>query len=148
MGRSGSAKRVQYHVNLPDDLMHVILSSLDFRDKINAGVVCKQWDRVLKAGSGTARHWVIHFSVNSLVSKSALRTSSRQPAAESLIAATERCVECFIFRGHKESPWSAGVKTFKTLCKCYLSDRQFMPRVPALDEFRLPVFCTQSLSSR
>lgn len=42
---------------LPDDLMHVIFSKLHHREKVNAGQVCKSWDRLLKDGSAEGKHW-------------------------------------------------------------------------------------------
>jgi hypothetical protein len=67
VGRCGSAKRIRHIAALPHDLMHVIFSKLKFRDKVNAGKVCKQWDQLLKAGTDNPRHWDVDYIVDSLV---------------------------------------------------------------------------------
>jgi hypothetical protein len=69
VGKNGSAKRIRHITTFPDDLMHVIFSKLEFLDKIKAGIVCKQWDQLLKAGTDNARHWVVDYNVDTLVSR-------------------------------------------------------------------------------
>jgi hypothetical protein len=66
MSRSVARKResTSYIIVLPDDLMHIIFAKLDMRDKVNAGMVCKQWDQVLRASTPAGRHWVINFNAN------------------------------------------------------------------------------------
>ncbi len=81
--------------DLPDDLIHHIFSELGFKDKIRSGLVCKHWDKLLKAGSGGGRHWVVPYDVNFLVTRSSSRWSIREPAGESMIAATKRCVTVY-----------------------------------------------------
>jgi hypothetical protein len=63
MGAPGSAKRTRHIAVLPDELMHVIFSKLSFHNKIRAGLACKQWDQLLKAGTPAARHWNIDYIV-------------------------------------------------------------------------------------
>jgi hypothetical protein len=91
-GRSGSRKHIRHIANLPDDLMHIVFGMLEFRDKINASGVCKQWDQLLKAGTDNARHWVVNYNVDTIVSSSATRTAKSLPPAQRLEFYTERCV--------------------------------------------------------
>jgi hypothetical protein len=56
-------KRVSLRLNsdvivLPDDIMHIVFSRLEFRDRVNVGAACKQWEQLLQAGTDVARHWV------------------------------------------------------------------------------------------
>jgi hypothetical protein len=66
--------------------MHIIFSKLDFKDKIKAGLACKQWDQLLKAGTPAARHWDIDYSVKRIepnpgVTKKFRRIASDHPSA-------------------------------------------------------------------
>jgi hypothetical protein len=56
---------------LPDDVVHLVFLKLNFKDKINAGLVCKQWDHLLRAGTAAARHWVINYSVDRIITSKA-----------------------------------------------------------------------------
>jgi hypothetical protein len=67
MARSGLAKRTRHIAALPDELMHIVFSKLDFHDKIYAGLACKQWDQLLKDGTAAARHWDIEYEVERIV---------------------------------------------------------------------------------
>jgi hypothetical protein len=96
-GESASPKRVPYFPLLPDDLMYVIFFKLDFRDKVNAGLVCKQWDQLLKAGTAPAKHWEVEYRVKESQSwnPSPLEPErqtpiSQQPAAVIVRYVTER----------------------------------------------------------
>ncbi len=98
MGSSGppkSARRVA--AELPDDLMHAILSKLDFKSKLAAGQVCKKWDQLLKAGSLGARHWEVHYNIDSLVSSTALTTTDTEVSSgERFNNTIGRCVTVFM----------------------------------------------------
>jgi hypothetical protein len=63
----GSSKRARHIAAFPDELMHIIFSKVEFQDKIRAGLVCKQWDQLLKSGTPAARHWEIDFTVKRIV---------------------------------------------------------------------------------
>jgi hypothetical protein len=91
MGRSGSPKRIRYVATVPDDLMHVIFSKLDFKDKINAGKVCKQWDQLLKSGTADARHWVVDYNIDSIVSSRAFKQTRKLLPADQTATLIERC---------------------------------------------------------
>jgi hypothetical protein len=54
---------------LPDDILHNVFSTLKFRDKINVGMVCKEWDQLLQAGTSGARHWVIEYDMDNVSSQ-------------------------------------------------------------------------------
>jgi hypothetical protein len=71
MGGYGSSKRARYSAVLHDDVLHVIFCKLGFRDKINAGLVCKDWDKLLKAGTSTSRHWDVSYNFDKIVSSNA-----------------------------------------------------------------------------
>jgi hypothetical protein len=73
VGRYGSAKRIRHIATFPDELMHVIFSKLEFKDRITSGFVCKQWEKMLKAGKDTPRHWVVDYNVDSCVSSRGCR---------------------------------------------------------------------------
>jgi hypothetical protein len=86
MGTPGSAKRMRHIAGFPDELMHIIFSKLDFRDKIKAGMAWKQWDQLLKAGTPAARHWDINYNVERIepnpdVTKEFRRIPSDHPSA-------------------------------------------------------------------
>jgi hypothetical protein len=53
------------NLHLPDDVMHVVFLKLNFMDKVNTGIVCKQWDQLPRAGTAAARHWVFNYNVDS-----------------------------------------------------------------------------------
>lgn len=57
MGRSGIPKRLRHTALLPQELMHLIFEKLEMKDILNAGLVCKEWDQLLRAGTADARHW-------------------------------------------------------------------------------------------
>jgi hypothetical protein len=67
MGKYGPLKRMLHIAAFPDELMHIIFSKLEFRDKVNAGLVCKEWDNLLKTCTGAARHWDIKYVVKRIV---------------------------------------------------------------------------------
>jgi hypothetical protein len=71
MGRYARQKRLMDIRVLPDDLMHIIFAKLDFRGKINAGIVCKLWDELLRTNTPAARQWVIDYNVDEIVLRSA-----------------------------------------------------------------------------
>jgi hypothetical protein len=92
VGSYGSAKRTHHIATFPDDLMHVIFSRLEFKDKINAGQVCKQWDQLLKAGTDDARHWIVDYDVDTLVSSTAFKATTKLSHAKQSGTLVERCV--------------------------------------------------------
>lgn len=63
MGQSASSEPSRHIATLPDDLMLIVFQRLKFRDKICAGMVCKQWDRLLKDGSAN-RHCDVVYDFN------------------------------------------------------------------------------------
>jgi hypothetical protein len=92
VGTRRPPKRMRNLVAFPDDVMHLIFSKLSFKEKISCGLVCKQLDKLLKAGSAGGRHWVVNYHVNCQVLRAARLSSNREPAEESFTAATERCI--------------------------------------------------------
>jgi hypothetical protein len=68
MAGCGSSKRKKLAPVLPQDLLRIIFSRLDFHDKIRSGLVCKQWDQFLKTGTLPAKHWDVHYDVDKVVS--------------------------------------------------------------------------------
>jgi hypothetical protein len=83
MGECASAKRLKHLSDLPNDLMHVIFSKLEFLDKVTAGLVCKHWYHLLRAGTTAAKHWVVDYDVDNMVShldtltRAAMRTAEQ-----------------------------------------------------------------------
>lgn len=69
MCRSAAPVRIINILDLPNDAAHIILSKLEFRDKVSAGLVCKHWDELLKAKTGAFRHWVVNYNLDTCVSK-------------------------------------------------------------------------------
>ncbi len=63
MEGSAPRKRKLHIAAFPEELLHIIFSKLDLKDKLNAGLVCKEWDKLLKSCTGAARHWDIKYSV-------------------------------------------------------------------------------------
>jgi hypothetical protein len=62
-------------LSLPNDLMYLLVSKLDFRNKVVVGMVCKQWGHLLRAG--TARHWNVRYDVDKIVSSTAFSGTAK-----------------------------------------------------------------------
>ncbi len=77
---------------LPDDVIHVIFSKLDFRDNITAGLVCKQWDQLLKSVTAAGKHWVVDYNVDAVEARETSKLSSSEPSVEPLTDSMERYV--------------------------------------------------------
>jgi hypothetical protein len=90
MSRFVARKRTSYILVLPDDLMHIIFSNLDMKEKVTAGMVCKHWDRVLRSSTPAGRHWVIDFKVNQVVC-TASATTDKYSLAHHPSVAIGRC---------------------------------------------------------
>jgi hypothetical protein len=88
MGSSVSPERVPNALALPNDLINVVFSKLGFKDKINAGLVCKQWDHIFRSGSAAAKHWSVYYNLDNIVSKRASTTWFRLNSQMTVI---ERC---------------------------------------------------------
>jgi hypothetical protein len=67
MESSGPRKRTLHIAAFPDELKHIIFSKLEFKEKLNAGLVCKEWDNLLRTCTGAARHWDIKYLVKRTV---------------------------------------------------------------------------------
>jgi hypothetical protein len=91
MGRSGSSKRARHIAAFPDEIMDIVFSKLCFHDKIYAGLVCKQWDQLLKAGTAAARHWDVDYRVTRIVQSP---KGYRQVTLDHPIASIGRCAIC------------------------------------------------------
>jgi hypothetical protein len=78
-------------VCFPNDLLYNIFFKLDFRDKINAGLACKEWEQLLQAGNPASRHWEIVYSISGVARSRSLRTSVEQSPQE-VSAVVQRCV--------------------------------------------------------
>jgi hypothetical protein len=63
---------------LPDDVVHAVFLKLNFMEKVNAGLVCKHWEHLLRACTVAARHWVVNYNVDSISSSKAF-TSKKGP---------------------------------------------------------------------
>jgi hypothetical protein len=98
MGRSPSPNRTSFILALPLDLLHIILSKLNFRDKVNAGLVCKQWEELLTASTPAARHWVVDYNVDRVVNSPAFTTANMDSFLQQPSLAVVRCVTPFRVR--------------------------------------------------
>jgi hypothetical protein len=92
MGSFGLQKRMRDMSLLPDDVLHIIFHKLEFQEKINCGLVCKQWGTLLKSGTAAARHWVVDYNVNTILAKTAYVTRSNRQSAEKGNSFISRCV--------------------------------------------------------
>jgi hypothetical protein len=119
VGRCGSAKSIRHIATFPDDLMHVIFSRLEFKDKINAGQVCKQWDRLLKADTDDARHWVVDYNVDTHVLSTAFKATRKLYHTKHSTTMVERCDTV-----HSPFCHSTGVSSSNCCAKKKQSDRQ------------------------
>ncbi len=63
-------------LDFPYDIMHIVFSKLRFMDKINAGMTCKQWEQLLKAGTANARHWDVRYDLDRVQSSAACARSA------------------------------------------------------------------------
>ncbi len=102
MSTSGSTKRTRHVTSFPNDLMHIIFSKLEMtKDKLNAGLACKEWDQLLKAGTPAARHWDIHYAVKRTVPTTDPEKKYKNFAPDHPSASVERFAHCafpFSFR--------------------------------------------------
>jgi hypothetical protein len=93
--QSGTVLLQDRFQELPHDVVHIIFSKLEFLDKIAAGLVCKRWDQLLKAGSTSGRHWFVMYDVNAIVRRAALRATVQDSADMSSYNIIERCVPAY-----------------------------------------------------
>lgn len=95
MGKSGSPKRLRDTAILPHELMHVIFGKLHLKDKLSAGLVCKHWDQLLKAGTADARHFHVEYNLDTLYSSTACKATDvsapKYPRPECKDTILERC---------------------------------------------------------
>jgi hypothetical protein len=84
MDKSGPPKRLRHLSSLPSDLFYIIFSKLECIDKINAGMVCKQWDQLLRSGTPSSTHWVVNYNVGNLVSNLQYLTTPEEPTVDQL----------------------------------------------------------------
>jgi hypothetical protein len=77
----GSGKLTTQMAALPHDVMNIIFSKLEFRDKIKAGQVSRHWDQLLKTGPAAARHWVVDYDMDAILSR-ALATAPKMNTAD------------------------------------------------------------------
>lgn len=105
MGSGRLSKRARHlAAELPDTVMHAILSQLDFKSKIMAGQVNKKWDQLLKAGNVGARHWEIDYKVDSLASSKILvATDEEAPTGQQFDSTVGRCVTVLTLSYSSES---------------------------------------------
>jgi hypothetical protein len=95
MDRSGSAKRTRHVTLFPDELMHIIFSKLEeTNDKMNAGLACKEWDQLLKAGTPAARHWDIHYTVKRTMPSTEPGKKYKNFTPDQSTASVERSAHC------------------------------------------------------
>jgi hypothetical protein len=69
MERPGSTKGFNYTARLPEEILHMIFSKLNTREIINAGMVCGEWDKLVKAGTPATRHWVTPHNLDNTLSR-------------------------------------------------------------------------------
>jgi hypothetical protein len=82
---------------LPDEVLQKIFWKLEFLDKINAGLVCKDWDRLLNAGTPTERHWVVPYTVKgNAITDFTQDSESDLTVSERPSALIGRCVSLFL----------------------------------------------------
>jgi hypothetical protein len=76
----------------------MILSNLEFEDKVRAGLVCKDWDQLLKARTVGAKHWDVEYNVDRVVKKAVFTTDEgiviEQVSAMIVRCATVRNMHC------------------------------------------------------
>jgi hypothetical protein len=95
MDRSGPAKHTRHVTLFPDDLMHIIFSKLEeTEDKLNAGLVCKEWDQLLKAGIPAARHWDIYYTVKRTMPSTDPEKKHKNFTPDHSTASVERSAHC------------------------------------------------------
>jgi hypothetical protein len=67
MVKYASMKRSSYDILLPDEVLRIIFADLGILYKVNVGLLCMQWDEVLRAGTPDTRHWVVDCNVDHAV---------------------------------------------------------------------------------
>jgi hypothetical protein len=82
MNGSDSPESTLSVLSLPDDVLHVVILKLNFLEKINAGIVCKQWEHLLSSGTVSARHWIVNYKVDSILSSKAFTTQDQKCSTE------------------------------------------------------------------
>jgi hypothetical protein len=123
MGTSGSSK---HNAILPHDVMHNIFSKLKFEDKISSGLVCKQWDHLLKAGAAAGRHWVVCYNLNRAVSKRPSTTLNKGYDADIMNSADVRYANVFAVHPQEARQPTVGA-TVRT--SCYMPGLVSIPHV-------------------
>lgn len=75
---------------LPDDILHLIFSNLDFGDKVTAGLVCTRWDKVLRGKLSGKPHWDVWYNLDSICSAPTILYSPKQTAVEQALTWNSR----------------------------------------------------------
>jgi hypothetical protein len=78
--------------DLSNDTLLDVLSDLEFRDKIRAGIVCKRWNNLLKTNPPAGRHWKVDYSVDATLSRPAYMATDNFYVAEDFITDSLRYV--------------------------------------------------------
>jgi hypothetical protein len=92
MARFALAERLPPALALPNDLIYVVFSKLEFTDKIKAGLACKKWDQLLKTGSAAAKHWTVEYNLDVIMANSESAWRHRIfKVDEKEMTLTERC---------------------------------------------------------
>jgi hypothetical protein len=102
MSRSASPKRVPPAFALPDDLIHVIFSKLDFPEKVIAGIVCKKWEQLLKTGRAAGKHWVVEYSLDKIVWNTESAVRYMIPKVEEIEMTFIERYDCHINLSHSD----------------------------------------------
>ncbi len=74
MKRFVSSERIVSILRLPHEVLQIIFSKVEFEDKVRAGLVCTDWDQLLKDGTAGAKHWDVQYHVETVVKKAGFTT--------------------------------------------------------------------------
>ncbi len=88
---SAASNLVGSLADLPRDvLLHEILSKIDFKDKLKAHQVCKEWSQLLTSGTSTGRHWDVRHYVSSFAPSVYSASTPIEPVSDQKIAQVVR----------------------------------------------------------
>jgi hypothetical protein len=82
-------------LKMPDDVMRLVFSKLNFLEKLNAGLTCEQWEHLLSSGTAATRHWIVNYNVDSIVSCKAITARDQERSMEDPTMVIGRYVTLF-----------------------------------------------------
>jgi hypothetical protein len=71
--------------DLPSDILLDTLLEIQFKDKINAGKVCKRWNELLRTSPPAPLHWEVDYNVSAILLRRAYMVTDSGHVPEDLV---------------------------------------------------------------